>query len=69
MMSSRNELNAPKWRRGGVQAKNYVLHVAKNEEKTLCGRLRAQVNVSGEPEKDRLYPGVLCFLCARRMEP
>ena len=45
-------------KRGGTQARNYVLHIP-NGEKTLCGRIVIKVNV------DLAFKDVREFHCAR----
>lgn len=58
-------------KRGGVSARNYVLHIASRDGKTMCGRLTDDVNCAG-CDVDRLYEAqkaggtALCLACFKK---
>lgn len=50
-------------RRGGVSARNYVVHLMATDVRTLCGRIASSVNVSDDASSRE----ELCKVCANRM--
>lgn len=54
-------------KRGGVQAKNYVLHLTPPRgKKTLCGRVAAVVNCSDYP--NGCSDDAFCRACLKKMK-